>query len=75
MKTLWLTTSRWMASEEAFTTEAGFVEDRIGRLEPGKYADLVVLSRNLFEMDPVDIPTVEVELTMVDGEIVFRNEE
>jgi hypothetical protein len=76
----------WVPSEkitlqEALTAytwggaQAGFVEDRVGRLEPGKYADLVVLSRNLFEMDPVDIPTVGVELTMVGGEIVFRNEE
>jgi predicted amidohydrolase YtcJ len=53
---------------------AGFKEDRVGRLEPGKYADLVVLSRDLFDTDPLEIPEVRVDLTMVEGEIVFRNE-
>jgi predicted amidohydrolase YtcJ len=53
---------------------AGFMEDRVGRLEPGKYADLVVLSRDLFQTDPSEIPDVDVDLTMVEGEIVFRRE-
>jgi predicted amidohydrolase YtcJ len=53
---------------------AGFKEAQTGTLEVGKYADLVVLSQDLFQMDPVDIPTVQVEMTIVQGEIVFRNE-
>ena len=53
---------------------AGFMEGKVGRLESGKYADLVVLSKDLFQMDPVEIPTVRVEMTMVGGEIVYRNE-
>ena len=53
---------------------AGFMERKVGRLEPGKYADLVVLSQDLFQIDPVEIPTVQVEMTMVGGEIVYRNE-
>ncbi len=53
---------------------AGFAEGSVGRLEAGKYADLVVLSQDLFEMDPVEIPTVQVEVTMVGGNIVYRNE-
>lgn len=52
---------------------AGFMEDKVGRLEPGKYADLVVLSQDLFQVDPVEIPSVRVEMTVVGGEIVFRN--
>lgn len=52
---------------------AGFMEDKAGRLELGKYADLVVLSQDLFQMDPVGLPTVQVEMTMVGGEIVYRN--
>ncbi len=54
---------------------AGFVEDRVGQLVPGKYADLVVLSEDLFQMDPVDIPSVQVDLTMVSGGTVYRKEE
>ncbi len=53
---------------------AGFSEDRTGTLEPGKYADLVVLSGNLFQMDPVDIPDVLVEMTLVEGRVEYRNE-
>jgi predicted amidohydrolase YtcJ len=56
------------------SARAGFVEEKVGSLEYGKFADLVVLSQDLFQMDPVDIPTVQVDLTMVNGEIVFRRE-
>ena len=30
--------------------------------------------QDLFQMDPVEIPTVRVEMTLVGGEIVFRSE-
>jgi hypothetical protein len=66
--------------EEALTAytwgsaHAGFMEGKVGRLEAGKYADLVVLSQDLFQVDAVEIPTVQVEMTMVGGEIVYRNE-
>ncbi len=66
--------------EEALTAytrgsaRAGFMEEKVGRLEVGKYADLVVLSQDLFQMDAVEIPTVQVEMTMVGGEIVYRSE-
>jgi predicted amidohydrolase YtcJ len=53
---------------------AGFMEEKVGTLEAGKYADMVVLSENLFEMDPGEIPQVEVKMTVVEGEIVFRKE-
>ena len=66
--------------EEALTAytggsaRAGFMEGKVGRLEVGRYADLVLLSQDLFQMDAVEIPTVQVEMTMVGGEIVYRNE-
>lgn len=53
---------------------AAFKEDVLGTLERDKYADLVVLSRNLFEVDPVNIPDVEIDLTMVGGEVVHERE-
>jgi predicted amidohydrolase YtcJ len=61
----------------AYTTgsaRAGFMEEKVGTLEPGKYADLVILSEDLFAIDPVDIPQVRVDLTVVEGEIVYRRE-
>ncbi len=58
-----------------YTTGAAyacFMEDFVGTLEPGKYADLVVLSDDIFTIDPVEIDDVKVDLTMVEGEVVFR---
>lgn len=49
-----------------------FKEDLLGTLEPGRYADLVVLSDDIFSIDPVEIENVLVDLTMVGGEVVYR---
>jgi predicted amidohydrolase YtcJ len=58
----------------AFTINAAFVnkhEQDTGSIEVGKYADLVVLDRNLFELDPADISTVKVLATMLEGEVIY----
>ncbi|MEQ9464902.1 MAG: amidohydrolase [Haliea sp.] len=47
------------------------LEDQVGSLQVGKQADLVVLSDNLFEMDPYAIHTARVLTTIVDGQTVF----
>jgi predicted amidohydrolase YtcJ len=72
--------SEKISLEEALTAytwggaRAGFMETKVGRIEPGMYADLTVLSEDLFDVEPLDIPHVQVILTMVGGEIVYRNE-
>jgi predicted amidohydrolase YtcJ len=43
---------------------------RTGGLAPGKLADLIVLDRDLFEVDPMEIPEARVLGTMVGGEWV-----
>lgn len=58
----------------AFTTGpayATFEEDKKGSIETGKYADFVVLEKDLYETDPLDIMDVSVEMTVVNGEIVY----
>lgn len=45
------------------------MDDRIGSLEVGKFADLIVLDRNILEGDPRDIHKAKVELTMMNGKI------
>lgn len=45
-------------------------EKEEGSFEPGKLADLIILSQNVFEIDPRDIAKTEVLLTMVGGKIV-----
>ena len=40
-------------------------------LEEGKLADIIVLDRNPFDVSVDQIPTIQVELTMMDGEVIY----
>jgi len=48
-------------------------ESRTGTLEVGKAADLIVLDRNLYRIPPVEIHSVKVLLTLLDGREVWRD--
>lgn len=50
-------------------------EDRVGSLEVGKRADIVVLDRNLFENPVGEIGDARVAMTIFDGQIVFGDQE
>ena len=50
---------------------AAGLEDRLGSLAPGKLADLVVLDRDIFACDPLEIPHTQVVATMVGGRFVY----
>jgi predicted amidohydrolase YtcJ len=51
---------------------AEFSEHVKGTITPGKLADLVILSRDIFTIDPVAIGDVRVETTILDGRVVFQ---
>jgi predicted amidohydrolase YtcJ len=51
---------------------ASFEEGNRGTLEVGKLADMVVLSRNLFEATPREILTTRVVYTILGGEVVYQ---
>jgi predicted amidohydrolase YtcJ len=51
---------------------AEFADGVKGTITVGKLADLVMLSQDIFEVDPKEIERVKVELTIVDGRIVYE---
>jgi predicted amidohydrolase YtcJ len=45
----------------------------MGTLTPGKRADMAVLDRDIFQVDPKEIADARVEMTIFDGRIVYRS--
>ena len=57
-----------------YTTEAAhanFLDKDTGSIEIGKYADLVVLKKNLFDIPVVEISEAKVTATIMEGEVVY----
>lgn len=52
---------------------AEFQEGVKGTIAPGKLADMVLLERDIFEIDPVGIENVHVALTVMDGKVVYSS--
>ncbi len=53
---------------------ASYEEDVKGSIRNGKYADLVVLDKNIFEIPEDEIKEVSVTMTVLDGKIVYQSE-
>ena len=51
---------------------AEFQENEKGTITPGKLADLVILSRDIFKIDPHEIERVKVVVTIMDGRVVYE---
>lgn len=61
---------------DAYTFGAAYAldaENEIGSLEAGKYADIVVLDRDLFKLDAREILNTKVIMTMMNGEVVYSS--
>jgi len=43
-----------------------------GSIAPGKFADMIVLSDDITAIDPMDINNLKVDLTMIDGKVVYE---
>ena len=67
-----------MSREEAlrsYTTNAAyaaFEDDRKGSLQPGKLADITVLSKDILTVAEDEIPSTGVEYTIVGGRILYK---
>jgi len=60
---------------QAYTINAAFAghhEKMEGSIEKGKWADVIMIDRNIFEIDPRTIDKTKVVLTIVGGKIVYE---
>ncbi|MFQ5538318.1 MAG: amidohydrolase [Gemmatimonadota bacterium] len=53
---------------------AGYSDGKTGELSPGAYADLVVLDRDIFAVNPKQIVNTRVDMTVVEGEVAYRRD-
>ena len=49
-------------------------EAELGSITPGKIADLVILDRDIFTINPMEIAETQVAMTVFDGKIVFGDQ-
>ncbi|MCP3940292.1 MAG: amidohydrolase [Desulfobacteraceae bacterium] len=49
------------------------LDNKVGTIEPGKRADLVVLGKNLFDIKPEQISEVKVLMTLMNGKITYED--
>jgi predicted amidohydrolase YtcJ len=54
---------------------ASFDDGIKGSIEPGKVADLVVLSEDILHIDPVKIADTRVDMTVFDGRVVYDRDD
>jgi predicted amidohydrolase YtcJ len=60
-----------------FTIDAAYqlhLENEIGSIEAGKKADLVVLEKDIFAIDPYDLHDTRVLMTLLGGRVVYEAE-
>jgi predicted amidohydrolase YtcJ len=51
---------------------ASFEEKLKGSIEPGKLADLVVISEDFLTCPEINIKNIKADITMVGGKIVYK---
>jgi predicted amidohydrolase YtcJ len=73
----WVPQQRITVAEavHAYTIGSAFAEYQEaikGSLEPGKLADLVVLSDDIFHIAPSEIEKVRVQMTVFDGSVIYQ---
>ena len=62
---------------KAYTLNGAYVmrqENRVGSLEVGKLADFIVIDQDIFEISASQIGQTRVDLTVLDGEIIFERQ-
>jgi predicted amidohydrolase YtcJ len=62
-----------LRSMTIWPAKASFEENEKGSLEPGKWADFVILDTNLMTASPQQVINAKIESTWISGEKVFEN--
>jgi predicted amidohydrolase YtcJ len=62
-----------LKSFTVWSAYACFEEEVKGTIEPGKHADMVVLSEDIITSDPIVLLTTKILKTILRGEIVYEN--
>ena len=60
---------------DCYTIEGAYTEgnEKIkGRIQPGYLADFIILDRDIFTIDKMEIKDVKVEETFINGESVYK---
>ena len=75
----WVPKERITVAEavHAYTVGSAFAEHQEqvkGSLEPGKLADLVVLTADIFSIPPADLDKARVYMTIFDGALIYRTD-
>ena len=63
-----------LASYTINNATAAFEEKVKGSVTPGKWADLVVLSQDFFTVPEADIPDIQIDMTIVGGQVRYRRD-
>jgi predicted amidohydrolase YtcJ len=76
----WIPDQRLSVTEAvyAYTLGAAYASGEAhlkGSLQPGKLADLVVLSQDIFQITPTEILDTRANMTVFDGRIVYQSEQ
>ncbi len=66
-----ITVAEALTAYTANNAYASYLDQVLGTIAPGAYADLVVLSADVFAVDPAQLEAIQVDLTVVDGQVVY----
>ncbi|NOZ46247.1 MAG: amidohydrolase [Chlorobi bacterium] len=68
-----LTRKQALKAMTIWAAKADFEENEKGSIEPGKFADFVIMNEDLMNIKPGKIPEIKIQATYLNGEKVFED--
>lgn len=68
-----LTREQALKGMTIWAAKAGFEENEKGSIAPGKFADFVILDKNIMEIESEEVINTKVIQTYIEGKMVFSN--